>query len=454
MPQRQNELEKALISTLKNSLLDDAPTATNGRKITNDLFADFSLWVGGGFVAGILLQGGELTWTAAGFGLAGLLGLFLTKTGLAERVATSEKTQDVFSGVMERFRKTAVASSAGGNFYKHTDDVALGIVYGSTPPRYTFRRLRYMENTGFFAATRRGKSVFLNTLLYQILKRMSPEDVRIAIVDGKGVDYTHFLGVRHLLCPIAQEPHHYGLVLDKVIGEITQRRDWFRQVTAVTKRPCANMGDYHKLVPSSGALLAAGLPPHLPEIILVLDEAHKVLTSKTLEDKANLIASTGMAFGVKIWLTTQYNKADVLSTVIQRNLPSKFIGFMGRTRGAYTVGGTEIPPEIDLNPLFQDVPGRFLVMEGIDVEIVQVDPATEKQMMDVIMAVSGEPWFWPEKDEEDDATAVVELRGSNEMKKAIILREFPDDPGVDDFMELFGVGQATYYRWKNKGIWE
>lgn len=447
MTKHQSQLERALINTLKESVLEQ-PTAVS-RKATHDPFADLLLWGGGGVAVGILVNG-RPAWDALWFGLAGLFVLFVLKSGVAERLTDQQHSRDLLGELRGKLKRTAVVPPK--NCYQHPDDLALGTVHGVKPTRYTFRRLRYMENTGFFAATRRGKSVFLNTLLYQILKRMSVDEVKLAIIDGKGVDYTHFLGVRHLLCPIAQEPRHYGLVLDKVVAEITQRRDWFRQVTTVTKRPCANMGDYHKLVPASGALLAAGLPPHLPEIILVLDEAHKVLVTKRLEDKANLIASTGMAFGVKIWLTTQYNKADVLSTVIQRNLPSKFVGFMGRTRGAYTVGGTEIPAEIDLTPLFQDVRGRFLIMEGIDVEIIQVDPATEKQMFEAVTAVSGEPWFWPENDEGDEETA-VELRGSPEAKQLIILQEFPDDPGLDAFMEHFGVGQATYYRWRKKGIW-
>lgn len=451
MSKRQTELEKALIATLKNTLVDDGvPSGTNDRS-ANGMFTDMALWVGGGVAAGILLQG-ELTWTAVAAGLVGFAGLVLTRSGLAEKVAASDKPQSVWDGMVARLGKTAV-SSARRNSYQHADEVALGIVYGSNPPRYAFRRLRHMENTGFFAATRRGKSVFLNTLLYQILKRMSPEDVRLAIIDGKGVDYTHFRGIRHLLCPIAQEPQHYMKVLNAVANEIAQRKKFFQTAGDVTKRPCANMGDYHKLVAETAVLREMGLPLHLPEIIMVLDEAHKVLVTKGLEDKANLIASTGMAFGVKIWLTTQYNKADILSTVIQRNLPAKFLGFMGRTRGAYNVGGTEIPPEIDLSPIFQDAKGRFLIMEGIDSQIVQVDPATEKQMHQAIVDNSGDPWLWDDA-EEGEETAVVELKGSNEMKEAIILREFPDDPGVDAFVDLFGTAAKTYYRWKSKGIWE
>lgn len=435
----------------------EQPKEPQQRNRHSTFFEDSLLWAGIPAVAAMLYHGGEIKLEIAGYAVVGLVAMLLSKllTGrnLAQRA--EEKGASAWNLLTRKLQRT---DEPPRRHYASKDEVVLGYAYdGHELPKqkrpYVFRRLAYMKNTGFFATSQFGKSTFVNTLLFQMIGRMSPDEFQLAIIDGKGVDYTQYTAIKNLFCPVAQEREHDLKVLRAVHEEVKQRARWMRTASEKTLMPCGHLTEYHKLMKANPWLEAEhGLPPQLPELILIVDEVQKVLTSKETEKLLIYIASTGMGLGVKIWVTTQYNKVDVLPNLVQKNLPVLHIGYMGRGRSSYNVGGTEIPAEVDLDPITAGVKGRFLIMDESEPSYIEVDAATPQQIHEAIVKNStGIPLRWD--DEPMDETAVVGLSGSMEQKRGTILAHFPDEPEPQEFAERFGTTTRTFHNWKARNIW-
>ena len=51
-------------------------------------------------------------------------------------------------------------------------------------------------------STGRGKSVCVNSILISFLFRPGPEDVKLILIDPKGVELAEYNGIHHLLMPV------------------------------------------------------------------------------------------------------------------------------------------------------------------------------------------------------------------------------------------------------------
>ena len=56
--------------------------------------------------------------------------------------------------------------------------------------------------------SRSGKSTWLNALLVAMLAAHTPDELRLALIDPKGVEFAPFGGVPHLVQPVAGQPAH------------------------------------------------------------------------------------------------------------------------------------------------------------------------------------------------------------------------------------------------------
>lgn len=147
-----------------------------------------------------------------------------------------------------------------------------------------------------------GKSSLLNTWLAALTRAHPPDELRLSLIDPKGVELYGWRGLPHVLGPLAETPEEARRVLALLRDEIDRRKRLFQAVGA------RSLGGYNHLAPQ------VPLPLHL----VVIDE----LTDLTIQaggPKSDLFlklisaASIGRALGIEFLLATQSPRAEIVN---------------------------------------------------------------------------------------------------------------------------------------------
>ncbi len=159
-----------------------------------------------------------------------------------------------------------------------------------------------------------GKSVCLSGLLFSLLFRRTPEELRFLLIDPKRIELTPYDGIPSLLCPVVTEPKHATRMLEWLCGEMDRRYRLFRQFGV------RNVEGYLRRAASSDEELGP-----LPYIVVVVDELADLMLTQGIEIEGPIsrLAHMARAVGIHMILATQRPSVDVLTGVIKANFPAR-----------------------------------------------------------------------------------------------------------------------------------
>ena len=169
-------------------------------------------------------------------------------------------------------------------------------------------------------STGSGKSVGLNAMIMSMLCKMTPDEMRLILVDPKRLEFAPYADIPHLLFPIVTDPRKVAPVLKWVVGEMDRRYD------AMAQAGVRNLGDYHTYYAKNKDTLE-DLEP-MPYIVLIIDELADLMmvAGKEVEALITRIAQMARAAGIHMIVATQRPSVDVVTGIIKVNFPSR-IGF-------------------------------------------------------------------------------------------------------------------------------
>ena len=160
-------------------------------------------------------------------------------------------------------------------------------------------------------ATGSGKSVCVNAIICSLLMRASPSEVKLILIDPKRVEMAQYKGIPHLLTEVIVDNDKSVNALKWTVGTMESRYHEFAQ------RGVRNIAGYNEA-------LRAG-EPRMPYIVIVIDELADLMMVSAYEVEATItrIAQLARATGIHLVVATQRPSVQVITGLIEANIPSR-----------------------------------------------------------------------------------------------------------------------------------
>lgn len=191
-------------------------------------------------------------------------------------------------------------------------------------------------------ATQAGKSSWYQMALLALLNAHGPDELKLALVDLKVVEFIMWHGLPHLLCPVALDLAHVGRVTAELMAEMERRQALFTQVFA------RNLRAYN-----------ARVEEPLPIVLAIFDELADLTLALGKSSQAYIdltrLVQKGAAFGIFVWAGAQNPKSEVLGTLARGQLTTRLAFRMNESHQSRVIlerNGAERLPA--------DAPGRML----------------------------------------------------------------------------------------------
>ncbi len=162
-------------------------------------------------------------------------------------------------------------------------------------------------------STGSGKSVALNTMLISLLCRLTPEQLKLIIIDPKRLEFASYHDIPHLLFPIITDPHRAAPVIRWLVRVMEDRYQ------SLAEQGVRSIHEYKK------RCVEEGKQDELPFIVLIIDELADLMmvAGKESEEGIARLAQMARAAGIHLIVATQRPSVDVVTGVIKVNFPSR-----------------------------------------------------------------------------------------------------------------------------------
>jgi len=167
-------------------------------------------------------------------------------------------------------------------------------------------------------ATGQGKSVCINALITSLLFQMTPDNMRMLLIDPKRVELTGYNGLPHLALPVLVESHQAAAALRWAVAEMDRRYKLF-SAEGVRNIAAYNVRATQKLA------------RRLPYVVIVIDELADLMmvAAGEIEELICRIAQLARAVGIHLIIATQRPSTDIITGLIKANIPSRIAFAVG-----------------------------------------------------------------------------------------------------------------------------
>ncbi|HOH91990.1 MAG TPA: DNA translocase FtsK [Anaerolineaceae bacterium] len=212
-------------------------------------------------------------------------------------------TQTSIVSMLEIFQSTAFQS----------DKSALRFVLGKDVTGLPFTSdLAKMPHLLIAGTTGSGKSVCVNAIIAGYLLTLTPDQLRMMLVDPKRVELTAYNGIPHLLTPVITDADKVVTALQRMLLEMDARYQLF------AGKGVRNIEEYNQQAQAQG-------DKELPYILVVIDELADLIMLSPNETQTSLarLGQLARATGIHLIISTQRPSVDVLTGLIKANFPAR-----------------------------------------------------------------------------------------------------------------------------------
>ena len=217
-------------------------------------------------------------------------------------------------------------------FREGTNKLALGLG-NDVSGQSIVADLTRMPHLLIAGATGQGKSVCINALITSLLFQVTPDHLRLLLIDPKRVELTGYNGLPHLALPVLVESHQAAAALRWAVAEMDRRYKLF------SAEGVRNIASYNEKATQK-------LARTLPYIVIVIDELADLMmvAAGEIEELICRIAQLARAVGIHLIIATQRPSTDIITGLIKANIPSRIafaVGSQVDSRVILDTGGAE-----------------------------------------------------------------------------------------------------------------
>ena len=150
-----------------------------------------------------------------------------------------------------------------------------------------------------------GKSVFIHSMLRQLIQKYLASELKMVLIDPKGTELEFYKHAKNTMGDVRTDAEQASKALDEVIEIMDKRNALF------TSRGCRDIKRFNSKFPNE----------KMPLILVVIDEfADLILTDEfDFELKVKRIAAKARSAGIHLFLATQRPDAKVITGGIRGN---------------------------------------------------------------------------------------------------------------------------------------
>lgn len=177
-------------------------------------------------------------------------------------------------------------------------------------------------------ATGSGKSVFINSLLVNLLLTKTPDELKMIMIDPKVVELKPYEKIPHLYCPIVTSAKKAPPVLSWLVGEMKARYNLLGDVKVKNIIEYNKLGKkkiFERLAEKRSNEEAEAQQEKLPYIVLVIDELADLMMAagKDVEGHITRLTQLSRAVGIHLIVATQRPSVNVITGLIKSNMPTR-----------------------------------------------------------------------------------------------------------------------------------
>ncbi len=218
----------------------------------------------------------------------------------------------------------------------------LPIILGKTiGGESTIADLAKMPHLLVAGTTGSGKSVAINTMILSILYRLSPEQVKLIMIDPKMLELSIYDGIPHLLTPVVTDPKKAVVALKWTVREMEER---YKKMSKVGVRNIDGFNSRIAQAKKKGERITRTIQTGfdretgeaiyeteeldleaMPYIVVIIDEMADLMmvAGKDIEGAIQRLAQMARAAGIHVIMATQRPSVDVITGTIKANFPTR-----------------------------------------------------------------------------------------------------------------------------------
>ena len=171
-----------------------------------------------------------------------------------------------------------------------------------------------------------GKSICLNAILASFLYTKRPDELRLVLIDSKGVEMAQFADVPHLACPVVTEMAKAAAILEWAVTKMEERYELLKEAGVRDIRSFNELGeaDLRERMNITDDVEWARIMKKMPYMVFVIDELADVITSNWESGPAIVrLAQKARAVGIHVICATQRPQERNLARLIKLNMPCR-----------------------------------------------------------------------------------------------------------------------------------
>jgi len=155
-----------------------------------------------------------------------------------------------------------------------------------------------------------GKSVCLHAITMSLLYRLTPDQLRLILIDPKMVEFGFYEGLPHLLTPVVND---VGDAVNTLRWSVQEMRERYHRLKDTKAR---NIQVFNRMMP---------VDQRMPFIVIVIDEMADLMSQEGYEIEACITSLTQLAraVGIHLVLATQRPSVKIITGNIKANIPAR-----------------------------------------------------------------------------------------------------------------------------------